>query len=151
TASLEQVNRFFPLQDQYAQGTNGTYSDAPGQTFMFGPKISDLRYSSSLTDPRYPQGKIVLATDPTANAAAPVQVFDNQRNFYQTGRTFNNHVSISSGNRSGNLYFSIGRLTQEGVIPLNTFDRTTAKLSGETELSPKLRLSSSITYINSGG
>ncbi|WP_266366966.1 SusC/RagA family TonB-linked outer membrane protein [Tellurirhabdus rosea] len=151
TASVEQVNKLFPLQDVYAQGTNGAYSDAPGQTFIFGPRISDLRYSSSLTDPRYPQGKIVPATDPTANASAPVQVFDNQRNFYQTGRTFNNHLSISSGNRNGNLYFSIGRLTQEGVIPLNTFDRTTAKLSGETELSPKLRLSSSLTYINSGG
>jgi hypothetical protein len=80
----------------------------------------------------------VPATDPTANPDALVRTFDNQRNFYQTGRTYNNHLSISSGNRNGNLYFSIGRLTQEGVIPLNTFDRTTAKLSGETELSPKL-------------
>jgi len=151
TASVEEVNKFFPLQSEFAQGTNGTYSDVPGQTFMFGPRISDLRYSRTLTDARYPQGKIVPATDPTANPDGLVQVFDNQRNFYQTGRTFNNHLSISSGNRNGNLYFSLGRLAQEGVIPLNTFDRTTAKLSGETELSPKLRLSSSVTYINSGG
>ncbi len=151
SASVEEVNRYFPLQDQYAQGTAGNLDVAPGATFMFGPLLSDLRHSGTLTDPRYPDGRIVLATDPTANPDAPVQAFDNQRNFYQTGRTYNNHVSISSGNRNGNMYFSIGRLTQEGVIPLNTFERTTAKLSGETELGPKLRLSASASYINSGG
>ncbi len=116
SASVEEVNRYFPLQDQYAQGTNGALNVAPGSTFAFGPLISDLRHSSSLVDPRYPDGQLVLATDPTANPNAPVRAFDNQRNFYQTGRTYNNHVSISSGNRNGNMYFSIGRLTQEGVI-----------------------------------
>jgi TonB-linked SusC/RagA family outer membrane protein len=151
TASIEQVNRFFPLQEEFAQGTNNAFSDAPGATFMFGPRLSELRHSRTLTDPRYPQGRIVPATDPTANPDAAVQGFDNQRNFYQNGQTYNNHLSISSGNRNGNLYFSIGRLSQNGVIPLNTFERTTAKLSGETELSPKLRLSSSVSYINSGG
>lgn len=150
TASVEEVNRYFPLQDQFAQGTNGAYSDVPGQTFAFGPRISDLRYSSTLTDARYPQGRIVPATDPTAGPNVP-QVFDNQRNFYQRGRTFDNHVSVSSGNRDGNLYFSVGRLAQTGVIPRNTFDRTTVKLSGESALSAKLRISASATYVNSGG
>ena len=151
TASVDEVNRFFTLQDQFAQGTNGTFSDVPGQTFSYGPRISDLRYSRSLTDPRYPQGRIVLATDPTADPAGMVRAFDNQRNFFQQGRTFDNHLSVSSGNKSGNMYFSIGRLAQTGVIPLNTFDRTTVKLSGESALSDKLRISASATYVNSGG
>ncbi len=150
TTSFDQVNRFFPLQDQFAQGTNGAYSDVPGQTFAFGPRISDLRYSTSLTDARYPQGRIVPSTDPTAGTTVP-QVFDNQRNFYQTGRTYDNHISVSSGNRNGNMYFSAGRLMQEGVIPNNTFERTTVKLSAESALSDKLRISGSATYVNSGG
>lgn len=148
--AVDQVNRYFPLQDRFATGNNGTLDIGPGTTNMFGPAISDLRYSSTLTDPRYLQGRIVLATDPTAGPNVP-QVFDNQRNFYQNGSTYNNHLSVSSGNKSGNMYFSIGRLSQTGVIPNNTFERTTVKLSGESELNSKLRISSSLTYINSGG
>lgn len=150
-ASVEQVNRYFPLQDEFAIGTGGNFNDAPGTTLVFGPRISELRYSRTLTDPRYLRGRIVPATDPTADPNAFVQTFDNQRNFYQTGRTYNNHLSISSGNQNGSFYFSVGRLSQQGVIPLNTFDRTTVKLTGESQLSSKLRISASASYINSGG
>ncbi|MCU0446010.1 MAG: SusC/RagA family TonB-linked outer membrane protein [Microscillaceae bacterium] len=148
--SVETVNKLFELQDEFAQGTGGVYNDAPGSTFMFGPRFSDLRYSSQF-DARYPQGRIVPATDPTARANAVVTPFDNQESFWQAGNTANNHFSIQSGNRDGNLYFSVGHLNQTGIIPLNSFARTTIKLSGEANVTNKIKVGASISYVNSGG
>lgn len=148
--AVENINKTFPLQQEFAQGSGGVFSDAPTQTFLFGPRLSDLRYNG-VPDVLSPLGRIVPATDPSARQDQLVRPFDNQGNFWQTGTTWNNHVSIMSGNKDGNLYFSIGHLDQKGIIPNNTFGRTTVKLSGETALSDKFRLSSSATYTRSGG
>jgi TonB-linked SusC/RagA family outer membrane protein len=150
TASVEQVNKLFQLQDRFAQGSNGVFDDSRLQTFMFGAPFSDLRFNG-IPDAMDPNGRIVPATDPTARQDLPVVPYDNQETFWQNGSTFNNHVSIASGNRDGNYYLSIGNLSQNGVIPLNTFRRTTVKLTAEAALNPKLRLSGSASYINSGG
>jgi TonB-linked SusC/RagA family outer membrane protein len=150
TYGVESINKKFELQDQFAQGNNGAFSDLPTVTNMYGPRFTDLRYTGA-PDVLSPLGRVVPATDPTAQANLAVVPFDNQANFWQTGTSWNNHVSIMSGNRDGNLYFSLGHLDQKGIIPRNTFARTTVKLSGETALNSKLRLSSSATYTRSGG
>jgi TonB-linked SusC/RagA family outer membrane protein len=148
--SVETVNKTFQLQDEFAQGTGGVFSDAPGQTFIFGPRFTDLRYDG-VPDVLSPLGRVVPSTAANARQDLLVTPFDNQAKFWQNGTTFNNHVSLMSGNKDGNLYFSLGHLDQKGVIPLNTFSRTTIKLSGETALNDKLRLSASATYTRSGG
>ncbi len=148
--SVESINKNFQLQDQFAQGNNGVFGDLPTVTNMFGPRFTDLRYNG-VPDVLSPLGRVVLASDPTARQDQAVVPFDNQAKFWQTGTSWNNHVSITSGNRDGNLYFSMGHLDQKGIIPRNTFARTTVKLSGETALNSKIRLSSSATYTRSGG
>ncbi|MDW8209468.1 MAG: SusC/RagA family TonB-linked outer membrane protein [Cytophagales bacterium] len=148
--SLERINKMFQLQTEYAQGSGGVFSDAPTQTFLFGPRLSELRYNG-IPDVLSPLGRIVPATDPTARQDLPVLPFDNQGNFWQTGTTWNNYFSLQSGNKDGNLFFSLGHLDQKGIIPNNTFSRTSAKLAGESALGEKFRMSSSITYTRSGG
>ncbi len=143
--SVDEIINFFPKQDVYAQGNGGVYSG--GTTFShFGPPISTLRFDGSTDNPKNANGFIVDMNDPSAIASARVPVYDNQDDFYQRGKTFDNHISVVSGNENGSFYFSVGRLDQEGIIPNNEFDRTTIKLSGETSVNKKLRVSGSATY-----
>ncbi len=147
SASFDEILRYFPQQEIFAQGDNGLFGD---QTFAhFGPPVTTLRFDGATNNPKNFRGNIVDMNDPTAIADALVPNIDNQREFFQTGATYNNNLSVSSGSKLGSLYFSIGNLNQTGIVPKNTYRRTSAKLTAESSLTDKFRLTGSITYSNS--
>jgi TonB-linked SusC/RagA family outer membrane protein len=94
-------------------------------------------------------GRIVSVNDPKANGK-PVNVYDPYE-FFQTGVTFNNSLSISGGGESTNYFVSISNQKQSGIIPNNSFGKTTFKLSGESKLTKKLTSSASMTFMNNAG
>ncbi|MGC9341105.1 MAG: hypothetical protein ACP5E3_00240, partial [Bacteroidales bacterium] len=59
------------------------------------------------------------------------------------------NLSLSGGNDNTTYYFSVSNVNSEGVIPNNTFDRTTFKLSANTKLSDKFSTGASVNYITS--
>lgn len=146
---LDDVNKLPAMQMMYAQGNNGVYGTST--TSSWGPKISDLRFDGATDYPRDKNGKLVLSTDPTAKANMPAKAYDNAGNFFLTGTTLNNNVSISGGNKDTNFFLSIGNSSSQGIIPRNNFGKTSFKISGETKLGTKVRVSGSANYIRSGG
>lgn len=149
SVGLDKVNQLPEMQMMYAQGNNGVYGTAT--TSSWGPKISDMRYDGATDYPRDRNGRLVLATDPTAKANLLAKAYDNPGNFFRTGMTLNNNISLSSGNKDANFYFSIGNSSTQGIIPKNTFGKTSFKLAGETKLGSKLKVSGSANYVRSGG
>ncbi|GAB2969051.1 SusC/RagA family TonB-linked outer membrane protein [Hymenobacter coalescens] len=79
------------------------------------------------------------------------QVYDNLGNFYQTGRSVQNYLTISGGTEKGSLLLSASHLDQVGVVPNSDFDKATVRLAGTLQISPKLRAQGSAQYLNSGG
>lgn len=152
--ALDRVNQFVPLQDEYAQGVSGTYFPAnratPSffQATSFGPKIDTLAYNG-IQNEWFRDGDIVSANDPTAQSA--VSPFNNQEQFFRTGKTWNNNLSLSGGNVDNNYRFSLSNTKQTGVVPNSEFNRTTVRLSGDTKLSKRLKTAASVAYTNSGG
>jgi len=130
SAEVMQVNKLPGLQNEYAQGIFGDYLQfgQPNSQFSWGPKISDLQA----------QGE-------------DVQAWDNTDEFFRTGLRLNNNLNISGGNDRTTYFMSIGNLSESGVVPLNTFSRTSVRLGGSARISNTLKLSSSINYVNSGG
>ncbi|MCU0450550.1 MAG: TonB-dependent receptor plug domain-containing protein, partial [Bernardetiaceae bacterium] len=57
TYGVESINKKFELQDQFAQGNNGAFSDLPTVTNMFGPRFTDLRYTGT-PDVLSPLGRV---------------------------------------------------------------------------------------------
>jgi hypothetical protein len=97
-------------------------------------------------------GQIIGATAAAGNPAAiPFTPFDNVDQFFRTGSTFENNISLSGGDETQGFRLSLGALNQNGIVPLSSFDRYTTKLSGQTQLSAKFTIAGSVTYINSGG
>ncbi|HEX2901077.1 MAG TPA: carboxypeptidase-like regulatory domain-containing protein, partial [Bacteroidia bacterium] len=150
----DQVNKLPELQNKYSQGDLGEYyGPETGVSTSWGALIDSLFWDNN-PDPNdiydYDQhGRIVGASDPNANEK--VTPYDNLKSFFQTGLTTDNSLALSGGNGISSYRFSIGNTHQTGVVPLSTFDRTTAKLAGETQLSRRLRTAASVGYTRSGG
>lgn len=149
STSLDKVNKLPEMQMMYAQGDNGVYSE--NTTGSWGPKISDMRFDGATGYPRDRNGKLVPATDPTAKADLLARAYDNPGSFFITGLTFNNNLSLSSGSRDANFFLSVGNTSARGIIPRNTFGKTSVKLSGEAKLGTKIKVTASANYIRSGG
>lgn len=134
SATFDTVNKLPGLQKEYAQGNpvagvptfqgpmTGSFTG-----FSWGPKISDLRYTDtqSMWDRN---GTIVLSTDPLATNRV-ANAYLNEEEFFETGVTLNNHLSVSGGNSDVTYYLSAGRMSQTGIIPNSDFARTLLKLT----------------------
>ena len=94
-------------------------------------------------------GRIVSQNDPLANGK-PVNIYD-PYDFFQTGKTFNNSLSISGGSETATYFISLSHQNQEGIIPNNKFEKTTFKLSGESKLTKRFTSSATMTFMNDKG
>ena len=71
TFGMDQINKYPSFQDKYGQGSNGQYN--PEDIFpAWGAPIA----VANLVDPEY-------------------RYYDNAKNAMQTGKTFDNHISVS--------------------------------------------------------
>lgn len=148
-ASVDKIINYFPAQMIYAQGDNGLFGTP---TFShFGPPLTTLRYDPSTPNLLDPRGRIVDMNDPSADPNARLIPVDNQKSFFQNGFTLDNNISVSGSTTKGNYLISIGNYSQDGVVPNNTFDRTSVRLTMENQLRDNFRLVGSANYVNSKG
>jgi TonB-linked SusC/RagA family outer membrane protein len=157
---------------EYANGQkyNHVASPADGQPYRnvsWGARLDTCSYT---TDPTWvapdankytyrpmdeylakwdPNGRIVSKNDPKANGK-PVNVYD-PYDFFQTGMSYNNSLSVSGGSETTNYFVSLSNQKVNGIIPNNSFSKTTFKLSGESKLTKKLTSSASMTFMNNSG
>lgn len=161
--TFDKVNKLPEFQTTYAQGNPVETSTGSGvfvPTFQgpmtgsftgnsWGPRIDDLRYANeaSIWDPN---GLIVHSSDPRATNRV-AKSYNNTEAFFDTGVTANHYISASGGTDNTSYYISVGYLNQAGIIPNNTFERTSVKATISTNLTDKLKATFSSNFINSGG
>lgn len=150
--SYDVVSQLPARQNTFTQGLNGAW--ASGNAASWGQRIDESRYDNSniLTPGSYiwdVNGRIVNKNNPNATDRL-VKVYD-PYDFFQKGSTYNTNVSVSGGNDVSNYYFSVGNMDQTGIVPKNTFGKTSLRLNAETKLTSKLTTGGSASYINSRG
>jgi len=74
---------------------------------------------------------------------------DNIKNFFETGLTTTTNVALTGGTESMNFRVSYTNLNQKGMVPNTDFKRNTISVSGSADLTKKLNVSSSFSYVNS--
>jgi len=144
--TLDHVNKLPQSQMKYAQGENGNY--VQGTRFSWGPMLDTMSYNGDSNDPYNSLGRLVGINDPTATGV-PAETYENANSFFKNGLTFNNFLSIQTGNKNSTLYFSFGNTHQNGIVPNTNYNRNSFKLTGKTTLWDILDISASINYINS--
>lgn len=152
------------FQNEYGQGNSGQFAFVDGLgggtndniTYSWGPRLDQGILIPQFDSPVFlPDGRTVrggdtslyddVAITPTPFISHP----DNLKDFYQTGTTAINNLSIASGFDKGNFRLSFTDLRSESIIPGVDLNRQT--ISARLGFSPtdKLKINSSISYVNS--
>jgi TonB-linked SusC/RagA family outer membrane protein len=79
-----------------------------------------------------------------------VALKDNYKDFFETGRTYNNSISISDGNEISSYYLSYSNVAANGIMPTDadSYNRNTFSLKGSTRFFRNLTSTGSFNYIN---
>ncbi|BBE17232.1 TonB-dependent outer membrane receptor [Aquipluma nitroreducens] len=146
------------FQNEFAQGTGGAYS--PSASTSWGPKIAELandaKYGGNTTNTYtnkdgmkqgmyYVPQRAKAGLDPWAVPA----VYDNAKDFFNTGLTQSNAFNIAQGFDKGNFSLSLGNTMSNGIVPSTGLDRYNAKMSAEAQLSKSWKMGFSGNFVTS--
>ncbi|SMD41879.1 TonB-linked outer membrane protein, SusC/RagA family [Aquiflexum balticum DSM 16537] len=131
--NLQDPIDYAPLQNDYGQGTQNNF--VPTTTASWGPRFGTPGFDTVVNT----QGETV-----------PYRAFPNHfREFFQTGRIFQNGINIASGNADENYVLNLSSTNQEGIIPNTGFDRYSVQVGGNKKLQNGVKVGGTMTYVKS--
>lgn len=148
--SFDFINRWPDYQNEYGQGNVGGdlyYSYGATED---GPSTFS---TSSAWGPKF-DGQFFYQYDPNFHRVAPPERTlwraypNNRRDFFETGKTFTNNLSIQGGNEKTRTRLSFTNMKNEWIVPNTGYNRTTIAFSVNHEITPKLNISTKINYNN---
>ncbi|WP_411029421.1 SusC/RagA family TonB-linked outer membrane protein [Spongiimicrobium sp. 3-5] len=152
------------FQNQYGQGQSGEFEFVDGLgggisdniTYSWGPRLDVGNLVPQFDSPvTLPDGSVVRGGDTSLYNGLPITPTpflsnpDNLKDLYRTGTTFINNLAISSDFERGNFRLSFTDLRSESIIPGVNLDRQTISTRLAFNPTEKLRVNSSISYVNS--
>lgn len=152
------------FQNQYGQGQSGVFEFVDGLgggtsdniTYSWGPRLDVGNLIPQFDSPvTLADGTVVRGGDTSLYSGLPITPTefrsnpDNLKDLYETGTTFINNLAISSAFDKGNFRLSFTDLRSESIIPGVNLDRQTISARLTFKPTKKLRINSSISYVNS--
>jgi TonB-linked SusC/RagA family outer membrane protein len=156
--SLEKIANLPDYQNKYGNGSKFDYAVANGS---WGPAFDrpgpGVNYNADGTEtPNGSEYDSIPYWGPFANAfpngptRVPYRAYPNNvSDFFNTGKVWENSISVSGGNEKSVLTLVASRLKQEGYIPNSTYNKTNISLGGNTQLENGLSIGGNLAYINS--
>jgi TonB-linked SusC/RagA family outer membrane protein len=148
-------------QDKYGQGNNGQFAFvngagagvADGVDESWGPQMDTgiliPQFDSPRNVPGFRGGDLNAPAGSTITPTEWVSRPNNVDEFFRTGVTLANNVSIAGDNEKANVRFSWTNLSQEGIVPNTDLKRNTLALNTGINLVPeKLTLTTTVNYQN---
>ncbi|MEO6721492.1 MAG: SusC/RagA family TonB-linked outer membrane protein [Ferruginibacter sp.] len=116
------------VQSKYAQGDRGVYYNGEDQksSSSWGPLMDTLRVNG-----------------------APVEKRNQMKDFFRTGRTTNNTISVGGSNPNSGYFFSYSYFDQQGTVPQNDFKRHNVFTKFNTKIGDKFTAAFQFNYSNS--
>lgn len=135
-------------QNEYGQGAKGQFKYVDGR----GAGINDGVDES--WGPKL-DGRLIEQFDsPVVNGVRQATPWiahpDNVNEFYQTGRTLTNNVSLTGGNEKGDFRLSFTDLNQTGILPNTDYKRRTIAFNAGWNLTDKLSIRAAGNYVKDG-
>ncbi len=127
-------------QTEFAQGNNGvTYRE--GTSRSFGPRITGQTVNSA-------GAGAALGLGPQA---IQLKVFDPRKDFFNTGFTNNNNLSLSNSSDKYTMFVSIGNSRQTSIVPNQGFNKINARFNGNYNFTDKFSAGVNFSYNISDG
>lgn len=158
TNSVETAFRLPQFQNSYGQGNSGEFEFVDG---LGGGTNDNISYSwGPRTDGRLiPQftsaaggvrgGDVAVHGGATISATPFLSYGNNVKDFYQVGNTHINNLAITNTFDGGNMRLSYTDLRSNSIIPGVNLDRKNLAARLNINASDRLKVSSSINYVNS--
>ena len=162
--TFDSAFRLPEFQNEYGQGNSGDFEYVDGLgggvndniTYSWGPRLDAGNLIAQFNSPvTLPDGTVVrggdtslyndIAITPTLFKSNP----NNLKDFYQTGVTTINNISITDNFNKGSYRLSLTDLDSESIIPGVNLDRKTAALKMTFNPTEKTRVTTSLNYVNS--
>lgn len=117
------------LQHTWAQGSGGAYVDGNNGEFgstSWGPKMDTLKVNGQ-----------------------PVKKHDPFKDFFKTGHTTDNNVSVSGFGDKSSYVTSYSFLKNDGIVPTTYYTRNSFFAKYSINFSPKVSLTTQFNYVHS--
>ena len=142
--SLEAANRWPDMQYEYGLGLDGQADYAYGTSANSG--------SSSAYGPRF-EGQLFYQYDPVTQTRSttptPWVPYKNQiRDFFQTGQNITNSLALDGAYKNTTIRVSATNQNNTWIVPNTGMERTSASLSLNSKVTPKLNISTKLNYNN---
>jgi len=135
--TFEQVSYLPNLQTRFGGGSSETTSNSdPNYTMFLGPDRNTDPYTSYENQTFGPEfnGQMVILGGKLVDGSyqmIPYSAVKNQKkNFFQTGITLQNDISVSSADENSRFYLSVQDVKTTGTIPGDENRRTGARMAG---------------------
>lgn len=162
--TLDTAFRLPEFQNEYGQGNGGNFAYVNGLgggvndviSYSWGPRLDAGNLIPQFDSPvTLADGTIVRGGDTSlysGNTITPTLFKsnpDNLKDFYQTGVTTINNISINDSFERGSYRLSFTDLNSESIIPGVNLERKTVALKTSFNPTEKTRVTSTINYVNS--
>ncbi len=151
--SFDVIQRWPDYQYKYGQGNN--YTNEEGELYYsYGASEdgSNTGSTSSAWGPAF-SGQYFYQYDPSLEGQSEERQLwqpynDNRKDFWRTGVTYQNNVSIQGGSEKGSMRASIGHTKNEWIMPNTGYERITASVNSKYNISDKISLGATVNYNN---
>lgn len=130
------ILKYPAFQNKYGQGDASHTANDRRENFSWGlPFDGQLR----------PWGQVINGEQQIKPYEAQT---DNVKRFFNTGKTWENNLSIGGGSEKGAYFISFNGLRNEGVVPNNFYNKYGVRFNGSTQLSNNFYSSINLNYLN---
>lgn len=145
-ANMEAVNRWPDLQYEYGQGLGGA------DYYSYGASVdgASTGSTSSAYGPRF-DGQMFYQYNGGTQSQDSIRTlwkpYTNQsRDFFQTGNTFTNSISVEGGSGKTSSRLSVTNVGNKWIIPNTGYNRNTVSMAFNTKFNEKLTISTKVNY-----
>lgn len=145
-STIEQISRWPDYQYEYGQGTEGVRH----YSFLASADGASTRSTSSAWGPRF-DGQYFFQYDPVTQTRGVERTLwqpypDARQQFFQTGSTFTNSVSLDGGNDKTQMRFSFTDLRNSWILPNTGYGRNNVSLTASHAVTDKLKIRSLLNF-----
>jgi TonB-linked SusC/RagA family outer membrane protein len=135
TFQMERAMELQNFQNVYGQGVGGEAK--PGSEFSWGAKMDGQQIPAWGPDPANVGKTYAYSPQP-----------DSYKDFYSTGTSLANSVSLTAGSEKVQTYFSYTNTSAKGVVSNNKLSRHNFNLRLSSQINSKLSFDGKVTYLS---
>jgi TonB-linked SusC/RagA family outer membrane protein len=149
-SAIETISRWPDYQYEYGQGVAGENYYSWGTDVDGRPST---RSTSSAWGRKFNPEEMYFQYDPVTRTRATertpwVPYENNRKDFFETGKTFTNTVTLDGGTDKTAVRFSFTNLQNTWIIPNTGYNRNTVALSASQKVTDKLQIATKVNYTN---